>query len=156
MINNFASYLTLENIFLISNWGVIPFWLLLIFSPTSGITKVLLNSIVIPLLLGSAYIFVVYKVYQNGNFLDSFQLYLGIESLYTLFSDENFLLIFWLHFLSISLFVGSWIARDALKYSIPNFLTAMALVVTYFTGPLGIVIYSIIRVFFSKKISLNE
>ena len=81
MINNFASYLTLENIYLISNWGVIPFWLLLIFSPKSGITKVLLNSIVIPLLLASAYIFIVYKVYQNGNFLDSFQLYLGIESL---------------------------------------------------------------------------
>ena len=84
MINNFASYLTLENIFLISNWGVIPFWLLLIFSPTSGITKVLLNSVVIPLLLASAYIFVVYKVYQNGNFLDFQQRHIA-----TLFLSVN-------------------------------------------------------------------
>ena len=67
MINNFASYLTLENIFLISNWGVIPFWLLLIFSPTSGITKVLLNS-VDSFIVGICLFFVVYKVYQNGNF----------------------------------------------------------------------------------------
>ena len=156
MINNFASYLTLENIFLISNWGVIPFWLLLIFSPTSGITKVLLNSVVIPLLLASAYIFVVYKVYQNGNFLDSFQLYLGIESLYTLFSDENFLLIFWLHFLTINLFAGNWIANDAQNFLVSRPLVIISLISTYFTGPLGLVLYWLIRIFYSKKINYYD
>ena len=113
MINNFQEYLTLENIFLFSNWGVIPFWLLMLFSPNGTITRFFVHSILIPLLLGSAYIFVVYKIYQNGNFLDGFGLYLGIENLYAVFSNENFLLIFWLHFLSISLFTGAWIARDS-------------------------------------------
>ena len=112
MINNFEEYLTLENIFLFSNWGVIPFWLLLLFSPNSTLTRFLVHSVIIPLILGIAYIFVVYQIYLNDNFLDGFGLYLGIENLYAIFSDENFLLIFWLHFLSISLFVGAWIARD--------------------------------------------
>ena len=156
MINNFEEYLTLENIFLFANWGVIPFWILLIFSPTNIITRFLVHSIVAPLLLGIAYIFITYKIYLNGNFLDGFGLYLGIENLYAIFSDENFLLIFWLHFLSISLFVGSWIARDSVRYLIPQSLTAFSLIVTYFTGPLGIIIYWIIRIFFAKKISLNE
>ena len=90
MINNFQEYLTLENIFLFSNWGVIPFWLLMLFSPNGTITRFLVHSILIPLLLGSAYIFVVYKIYQNGNFLDGFGLYLGIENLYAVFSDLSF------------------------------------------------------------------
>ena len=99
MINNFDEYLTLENIFLLSNWGVIPFWLLLLFSPNSTLTRFLVHSVIIPLILGIAYIFVVYQIYLNDNFLDGFGLYLGIEYLYAIFSDENFLLIFWLHFL---------------------------------------------------------
>tara|TARA_Y100000996_G_C22033268_1_gene441805 strand:- start:11 stop:481 length:471 start_codon:yes stop_codon:yes gene_type:complete len=156
MINNIEEYLTIENIFLISNWGVIPFWLLLLFSPNSSFTRFLVHSIIMPLMLGCAYVFIVYKIYLNDNFFDGFGLYLGIENLYTVFSDENFLLIFWLHFLSISLFVGAWIARDSTRYSIPKILTALSLITTYFTGPLGIIIHWIIRVFFAKKISLNE
>ena len=156
MINNFEEYLTLENIFLFANWGVIPFWILLIFSPNNIITRFLVHSIVAPLLLGIAYVFITYKIYLNGNFLDGFGLYLGIENLYAIFSDEHFLLIFWLHFLSISLFVGSWIARDSARYLIPQSVTAFSLIVTYFTGPLGIIIHWIIRIFFAKKISLNE
>ena len=156
MINNFEEYLTLENIFLFSNWGVIPFWLLLLFAPNGTLTRFLVHSILIPLLLGIAYVFIVYQIYLNNNFLDGFGLYLGIENLYAIFSDENFLLIFWLHFLSISLFVGAWIARDSIRYSIPKPLTALSLIITYFTGPLGIFLYWVIRVFFAKKISLNE
>ena len=156
MINNFEEYLTLENIFLFSNWGVIPFWLLLLFSPNSIFTRFLVHSILIPLLLGIAYVFIVYQIYLNDNFFDGFGLYLGIENLYAVFSNENFLLIFWLHFLSLSLFVGAWIARDSTRYSIPKILTALSLVTTYFTGPLGIFLHWIIRIFFAKKFSLNE
>ena len=156
MINNFEEYLTLENIFLFSNWGVIPFWLLLLFFPNSAFTRFLVHSIIIPLLLGVAYLFIAYQIYLNDNFFDGFGLYLGIENLYAIFSDENFLLIFWLHFLSISLFVGAWIARDSTRYSIPKYLAALSLIITYFSGPVGILLHWIFRVFFAKKISFNE
>ena len=39
MINNLLSLLTYENIYLIANWGVIPFWLLLMFIPNHSITN---------------------------------------------------------------------------------------------------------------------
>ena len=156
MINNFEEYLTLENIFLFSNWGVIPFWLLLIFSSNSVFTRFLVHSIIIPLLLGATYVFIAYQIFLNDNFLDGFGLYLGIENLYAVFADENFLIIFWLHFLTLSLFVGAWIARDSTRHSIPKSLTALSLITTYFTGPLGIFLYWIIRIFFAKKISFNE
>ena len=136
--------------------GSNTFWLLLLFSPNSVFTRILVHSILIPLLLGIAYVFIVYKIYLNDNFFNGFGLYLGIENLYAVFSDENFLLIFWLHFLSLSLFVGAWIARDSTRYSIPKVLMGLSLITTYFTGPLGIFLYWVIRIFFAKKISLNE
>ena len=66
MINNFEDYLTLENIFLISNWGVIPFWLLLLFIPNSRLTRFLVYSVMIPILLGGAYLFIAYQIYLDN------------------------------------------------------------------------------------------
>ena len=156
MINNLEEYFTLENIFLLSNWGVLPFWLLLLFAPNSSLTRFFVHSIIIPFLLGSAYLFVAYQIYIKGNFFDGFGLYLGIENLYAIFSDENFLLVFWLHFLSTSLFLGSWIARDSQKYLVPRFFSVISLILTYFTGPIGLTIYWFIRIFFARKISFND
>ena len=93
---------------------------------------------------------------QNGNIFNSFELYRGLDGLYTVFSNEAFLLIFWLHFLAISLFMGAWIGRDSQKYMVSKFLVIVSLILTYFTGPLGLIIYWFIRIFFSKKISFND
>ena len=41
MINNLLGILNYENIYLIANWGVIPFWLLLIFLPNNQITNLI-------------------------------------------------------------------------------------------------------------------
>mgnify|MGYP001392823242 CR=1 FL=1 len=156
MINNIQSFLTYENIYLLINWGILPFWLMLLIIPHSSVTKILVHSALIPLLLGSAYLFVSYKIYLEGNIFNGFELYSGLENLYSLFSEESFLLIFWLHFLSLSIFLGSWIARDSQKYSVPRAISFLSIVITYFTGPIGIVFYWFFRIFFAKKISFNE
>ena len=116
--------------------------------------KIFSQSVIPFLLLGFAYVFIGYKIYLDGNILNSFDLYLGYENLYKIYSEESFLIIFWLHFLSISLFVGSWIARDGQRYMVPKILTAICLLATYFSGPVGILIYWFIRVFYSKKLIL--
>ena len=121
MINNLLDILSYENIYLIANWGVMPFWLLLIILPNHGVTNFFVQSIIAPLLLASAYSFVAYNIFLEGNILDSFELYRGLEDLYSMFSSEAFLLIFWLHFLSISLFLGAWISRDSQRYMVPRF-----------------------------------
>ena len=156
MINNLLEFLTYENIYLLANWGVLPFWLLLIFLPNEFITRFFVQSIIAPLFLGIAYGFVAYKIFLDGYILDSFELYYGLDALYSMFSNEAFLLIFWLHFLAISLFVGSWIARDSQKYLVPKFFVAISLLIAYFTGPVGLLVYWFIRIFFSKKISFND
>ena len=156
MINNLLPLLTYENIYLIANWGVIPFWILLIFIPDHQITNFLTQSIIAPLLLAIGYIYLSYLVYQDGNIFDGFELYDGLDGLYSMFANEALLLIFWLHFLAISLFAGSWIARDSKKFFIPKVITIPSLVLKYFTGPIGLVIYWFFRIFFAKKISFND
>ena len=156
MINNLIEFLTYENIYLLANWGVIPFWLLLIILPNNTFTNFFVQSIIAPLILGSAYVFVAYQIFLQGEVLNSFELYKGLDGLYSMFSSEAFLLVFWLHFLSISLFLGSWIARDSQKYMVPRFFLIISLILTYFTGPVGLTIYWFIRIFFAKKISFND
>ena len=156
MLNNLIAYITTENIYLAANWGVIPFWLLLVFAPNHGLTNFLTQSIIVPLLLTVSYSYLSYNLYLENNIFDGFELYSGIDGLYSMFANETLLLIFWLHFLAISLFAGAWIVRDARKYFIPKIITIPSLILTYFSGPVGLVIYWFIRIFFAKKISFND
>jgi hypothetical protein len=156
MINNLLSLLTFENIYLIANWGVIPFWFLLVILPNHQITNFFVQSVIIPLLLAAGYAYLSYNIYIDGNILDGFELYNGLNGLYSMFSNEALLLIFWLHFLAISLFTGAWIVRDSKKYFVPRIVIIPSLFLTYLTGPLGLVFYWLIRIFFAKKISFND
>ena len=156
MINDLMTFITPENIYLIANWGVIPFWLLLIFAPNQGLTNFLAQSIIVPLLLATGYSYLSYNLYLEKNVFDGFELYSGLDGLYSMFANEILLLIFWLHFLAISLFAGAWIVRDARRYLIPKIITIPSLILTYFSGPVGLVIYWLIRIFFAKKISFND
>ena len=157
MLIQFQNYLTFEAIYLWANFGVLPFWLMLIFSPRSRITQIFVNSVIAPLILAAAYLYVIYQsILLDVPILNFFNLYLNLDSLYTIFAIESFLLVFWLHFLSLSLFLGSWVSRDAIKYTIPLTIVSICLVIIYFTGPLGLIVYWMIRVFFAKKLGFHD
>ena len=156
MINDLLALINSETIYLVANWGVIPFWLLLIIAPNHGLTNFFVQSIIAPLLLGIAYSYLSYSLYLGNNLFDGFELYSGLDGLYSMFANETLLLIFWLHFLSISLFAGTWVVRDARRYFIPKIVTIPSLILTYFTGPIGLIFYWFIRILFAKKISFND
>ena len=156
MVNNLLNLLTYENIYLITNWGVIPFWLVLIFVPNNQITNFFTQSIIPFLILGAGYAYLSYKIYLEGNIFDGFELYNGLDGLYSMFANEVLLLLFWLHFLALSLFMGAWIVRDSRKFLTPKIIVIPSLILTYFTGPIGLVIYWFFRIFFAKKIGFND
>ena len=156
MINTLDSLLTFENIYLFANWGVVPFWLLLILMPSHNITKFFSHSVIAPLLLAIAYIYVARQIILEDNIFEGFKLYLGLEGLAEIYLNESLLLIFWLHFLALSLFVGAWIARDSERHMVPKALSAPCILITYFTGPFGVTIYWFVRIFYAKKINFNE
>ncbi len=155
MIEQISNFFTIQMIYLWLNLGVIPFWFILLFFPQSKICKYFVTSIFPFFILSAIYVYLVFYFYMAGyNFLENFNLYLGINGLIDLFTDESFLLIFWVHFVGINLFCGSWIVKDSQKFLISKYLLFIPLIITYFVGPLGIFIYWIIRIFFAKSLSL--
>ena len=155
MIEQIYTYFTIEMIYLWLNVGVLPFWFLLIFFPQAKICKIFTTSIFPIFILSMIYCYLIYTIFKNGyNFLDNFSLYFGVKNLTALFSDSSFLILFWIHFLAINLFCGSWIVNDYQRFNISKFLVFIPLVMTYFIGPLGIFLYWIIKIFYAKKISL--
>ena len=157
MLIQFENYLTLENIYLWTNFGVLPFWLMLIIIPNARITKIFINSIVLPLILATAYVYVIYQtILLDEPMSDIFKLYLNLDNLYTLFATESFLLVFWIHFLSLNLFLGSWMSRDGIKYNMPRSLVVIPLILIYFTGPVGLVLYWLFRVFYAKRLGFHD
>ena len=113
MLIQFQDYLTLENIYLWTNFGVLPFWFLLVLIPNSKITQLFVNSIILFLILVIAYVYVFYlAILLDEPIFDILKLYLNLDNLYTIFATENFLLAFWIHFLALNLFLLSWVSID--------------------------------------------
>ena len=157
MLTEFQDYLTFENIYIWSNFLVFPFWLMLIFIPKSKITQIIVNSVILPLIFAVTYIYVIYNIILlEESISDLFQLYIGLDSLYTVFSSEGFLVIFWFHFLFVNLFLGSWISNDGIKYNMSLKIIFLPLILTYLSGPVGFTIYWLIRIFYAKKLRIHD
>ena len=157
MIEQIYNYFTIDMLYYWVNLGVLPFWLILIFFPQSHLCRYLVTSIFPIFVLAGAYIFVLYKTYLNSyDFNSNFNLYFGINNLSDLFSDKSFLMMFWIHFISINLFTGGWIVKDSQKYSINKFILILPLIISYLIGPLGLFIYWLIRIFYARNINLYD
>ena len=139
------------------NLGVLPFWIILFFFPHSFMSKYLVRSIFPFMIFSFVYIYLLYYFFiSDFNFQNNFTLYLSLENLSDLFSENGFLIMFWCHFLAVNLFCGAWIVSDSIKLSISKFLTFFPLLITYLIGPLGLFIYWLIRIFFARRMSLYD
>ena len=157
MIEQIYTYFTIEMIYYWVNLGVLPFWFILIFFPQSYLSRYFVTSIFPILLLSISYVFLFYKSFLNSyDFLGNFNLYLGIGDLSNLFADNSFLMMFWVHFVSINLFAGGWIVKDSQKFLINKILLTIPLTITYLIGPVGLIVYWIIRIFYAKRLSLYD
>jgi hypothetical protein len=157
MIEQIYNYFSIEMIYLWLNLGVLPFWFMLLFFSQTKICKIFVTSVFPILVFAVVDLYLIFEIYNNGfNFLDSFNLYLSIDELINLFFVISFVILFWIHFLAINLFCGSWIVRDYQKIGMPKSLAFFPIILTYFIGPFGLLIYWLFRIFFSKRIDLYE
>ena len=157
MIEQIYNYFSIEMLYYWINFGVLPFWLILIFFPHSQLCRYFVTSIFPVFILSGSYIFMLYKSFLGSyDFFQNFNLYLGLNYTSNLFENESFLLMFWIHFVSINLFTGGWIVRDSQRLGINKILLILPLVITYLIGPLGLIIYWLIRIFHAKSINLYD
>ena len=157
MIEEIYNYFNIEMLYYWVNLGVLPFWLILIFFPQSSLSRYFITSIFPIFILSGAYIFILYKSYLNSyNFINNFNLYLGIDNLSDLFADKSYLMIFWIHFISINLFTAGWIVKDSQKLFINKIFLIIPLITTYLIGPIGLFFYWLVRIFYAKNLSLYD
>ena len=158
MIEQIYQFFTFEMIYLWLNIGVLPFWFILIFFSQSNIGRYLVTSIFPYLILGSIYIYLLFLFYRaDYNFIDNFKLYLGMDSLKELLNEDSFLIAFWLHFIAINLFCGSWIVKDSHKYFMPIVLYLTSLVQPSHRFQLGrtrVLCYRLVKIY--KQINKPE
>ena len=157
MIEQIYKYFSIEMIYLWLNFGVLPFWFVLIFFPQSKMCKIFTSSIFPVIIFSIIYSYLIYIIFiDDYDFLKNFSLYISFSNLLNLFENSYFLILFWIHFLAINLFCGSWMVNDYQKFNMPKVLMFFPLIITYFVGPIGIFFYWIIKIFYAKKISLYD
>ena len=157
MFEQIYTYFTTEMIYLWLNLGVLPFWFTLVFFPQSQISKVFITSIFPIFVLSLTYAYLLYISFINGyDFLQNFKLYLGLNEVSNLFENQDFLILFWVHFLSINLFCGGWIVKDSQLFNINKIFVSIPLIITYLVGPIGLLLYWVIRIFYAKRINLYD
>ena len=157
MIEEIYNYFNADMLYYWVNLGILPFWLILIFFPYSNLSRYFVTSIFPILILSGAYVLILYKSYLSSyDFANNFSLYLSLNNLSELFTEKSYLMMFWIHFISINLFVGGWIVKDSQKLLIGKFFVAIPLIVTYLMGPIGLFIYWFIRIFYAKNINLYD
>ena len=116
MIDQIYIFFSIEMIYMWLNLGVLPFWFMLLFFPQTKICRIFVTSVFPLLVLAAIDFYLIFEISKAGfNFFDVFNLYLSIDELLNLFSDKNYTILFWIHFLAINLFCGSWIVKDYQK-----------------------------------------
>ena len=91
MIEQISSFFNIEMIYLWLNFGVLPFWITLIFFPQSRTCSYLVTSVFPFFLLSLIYSYLLYLFFMNGyDFSSNFSLYLSLENLSTLFTENAF------------------------------------------------------------------
>lgn len=144
-----------DTAYLAINALVVPAWALLVFLPAASITRKLVHSGLYPLVFGLVYATslgaaLVFGVSDPGAGMSS------LGAVMSLFDHPNGIITGWSHFLVFDLFVGAWIARDARRRSIPHLIILPALVFSFVFGPIGLLIYMLIRLLRGEGLSLDE
>jgi hypothetical protein len=139
-----------DAIFSICNTAVLPGWLLLAVLPRWKWTARLITSVIIPALLGLVYLYLV--ITQFGKTEGGFG---SLSQVQQLFQNSAMLLAGWIHYLAFDLFIGSWEVRDAQRLGVNHLLVIPCLALTFLFGPIGLVLYFLIR-FAAKKQTVVE
>ena len=75
----------------------------------------------------------------------------SIAEVRALFASDSALTAGWLHYLAFDLFVGGWIVADGLKRGIPALLILPCLPLTFLFGPLGLLLFILLRLAFRRR-----
>jgi len=139
-----------EGLFSICNAAALVGWLILAVFPRQKWSAALVTGVVIPVLLSLVYLALIATHFGKGH--GDFQSLAGVAAL---FSDPFVLLAGWVHYLAFDLFVGSFEVRDAQRHGISHFIVLPCLFFTFMLGPIGFLLYLVVRGVKTRRLALD-
>ncbi|RYY31715.1 MAG: DUF4281 domain-containing protein [Chitinophagaceae bacterium] len=139
--------MSLDQIFSVCSTLAMAGWIILIFLPfwrnrdtyVFGIIIIILSIVYAALLLPGF----------NGETFKSFGTLDGVAQLFT---NKQMLLAGWVHYLAFDLLAGVYIVRNAAANNVNHWLTTPALAATFVAGPVGLLLYTVMRIVRTKKL----
>ena len=140
-----------EQIFSIANLIAMIGWIILVIAPRWIVTRKVVLSGAIPLLLSGAYLILIILFFgkSEGGFG-------SLADVMKLFTNEWATLAGWINYLAFDLFVGTWEVKDAQERKISHWFVIPCLFLTFMLGPIGFLLYSILRFFLAKEEVKND
>lgn len=141
-------------LFHVANITVITCWVVLLaglFWPPMRDLARLLGQVMVPLLLGTLYCLLLFA--NLGQVDGSFGSLTGVRSL---FFNDGILLAGWLHYLIFDLFIGTWVRDDAEKWGLNRYTLIPCLLLCFLIGPLGLLLYIMLRSLLGTKPVLSD
>jgi hypothetical protein len=138
--------MTAGQIFSIANLLALGGWLIIIFLPRWFTADRFIMGVIITL-LSFAYLALIIKTFN----LKDFSGFSSLNGVMALFSDPWLLLAGWIHYLAFDLLTGLFISKNAAKQGIRHLYIIPSLLLTFILGPLGLLVYLIMRWMITKN-----
>ncbi|WP_378187851.1 ABA4-like family protein [Aquimarina sp. W85] len=144
--------MTPSEVFSLVGMITIMMWILMIFLPKWKLTRVLVDFKIIPLILSTIYLLYIFQAIQIGGMMD----FGSLSSVMELFTEENAVLAGWIHYLAFDLLIGIWILNQNKKFRISSLLIAPCLLATFMFGPMGFLLFMIIKIIKKPKHEISK
>jgi Domain of unknown function (DUF4281) len=119
-------------------------WLPMIFSPNERFTEQYVIGVAAALLaILYGYLLIFGKKYDEGvKYTGSFK---DLEGVINLFKSPRSVLIGWIHYLAFDAIIGLFMLKNSQHYGINHWLMIPCLFATFMFGPLGLLLYLLLR-----------
>lgn len=142
--------MNLETVFSVANSLAFFCWILLFVLYQKKWVYKLLYSVILGI-LSFVYLFFILKG-MGGDSQGGFD---SLENVKALFSKDEAVLAGWIHYLAFDLFVGMWICHDAGLRKINRWILLPCLLLTFLLGPVGFLLYLLVRIGYEKTFPQN-
>ncbi|SHL12229.1 ABA4-like family protein [Hymenobacter psychrotolerans] len=138
--------LTPDFLFTLANPLALLGWALLLLAPRWSVTRRVVLSGALPLVLAATYALLIGSHYLGPHASEGG--FSSLQDVAALFRNPWALLAGWVHYLCFDMGIGIWESLDARRRGVPHLLLVPCLLLTFLLGPVGLLLYALVRRFY--------